>query len=164
MQYRSLSMSPLLRYFVSSLEYYSYHWHRRIWHGPTYWRTSLSRSDWLVYRWWHHYAKPYTLRKIAANGGNPVPEERLIPTMMGSVLFPIGLFWLGWTGNYPHAIPWIVPTLAGSFVGGGIILIFLSSVTYIVESYLMIAASAMYHCSVRIRSRIRYLRELRSTI
>ncbi|KAK9311823.1 hypothetical protein V1522DRAFT_424066 [Lipomyces starkeyi] len=64
---------------------------------------------------------PYTLRKIAANGGNPVPEERLIPTMMGSVLFPIGLFWLGWTGNYPHAIPWIVPTLAGSFVGGGII-------------------------------------------
>ncbi|KAK9482109.1 major facilitator superfamily domain-containing protein [Lipomyces starkeyi] len=87
--------------------------------------------------------QPYTLRKIAANGGNPVPEERLIPTMMGSVLFPIGLFWLGWTGNYPHAIPWIVPTLAGSFVGGGIILIFLSSVTYIVESYLVFAASAM---------------------
>ncbi|KAK9357592.1 hypothetical protein V1504DRAFT_464049 [Lipomyces starkeyi] len=76
--------------------------------------------------------------------------------MMGSVLSPIGLFLLGWTGNYPQAIPWIVRTLAGSFVGGGIILIFLSSVTYIVESYLMFAASAMaeYHCSVRIRCRI----------
>lgn len=44
----------------------------------------------------------------------------------GSVLtrFGAGLFWLGWAG-YNTQTHWIVPTLAGLFIGFGIYTIFL---------------------------------------
>ncbi|KAK9471299.1 major facilitator superfamily domain-containing protein [Dipodascopsis tothii] len=87
--------------------------------------------------------EPYTFRKIEANGGLPVPEVRLLPTIIGGISFTIGLFWLTWAGNYPDKVHWIVPTLAGIFAGIGLISIFLSAINYIIESYLMFAASAM---------------------
>ena len=31
--------------------------------------------------------------------GRVVPEERLVPMFLGSVLLPIGLFWFGWTSS-----------------------------------------------------------------
>ncbi|KAK9369169.1 major facilitator superfamily domain-containing protein [Lipomyces kononenkoae] len=87
--------------------------------------------------------EPRQVRAMAANGGRVLPELRLIPSIIGAVIFPIGLFWLTWTGAYHQHVHWIVPTVAGLFVGCGIILIFLTSLTYIIESYLMFAASAM---------------------
>ncbi|KAK9458164.1 major facilitator superfamily domain-containing protein [Dipodascopsis uninucleata] len=87
--------------------------------------------------------EPSTIRKIMANGGMPVPEARLLPTMVGALIFPIGMFWLTWAGAYHEHVHWIVPTLSGLFIGCGIILLFLSLLTYILESYLMFAASAM---------------------
>ena len=39
------------------------------------------------------------VRKLEANGGKPIPEERLPPMMVGSIVFTIGLFWLGWSGD-----------------------------------------------------------------
>lgn len=62
-------------------------------------------------------------RKMLENGGIPVPEERLIPMMVGAVILPIGLFWFAWTSN-PH-ITWVPQVLAGIPIGCGILLIFL---------------------------------------
>lgn len=63
--------------------------------------------------------EPRYNRKLKENNGLPVPEQRLLPMMVGAILFPIGLFWFAWTGNYP-SIHWIVPTLSGLLTGAGI--------------------------------------------
>ncbi|KAK2462832.1 hypothetical protein APHAL10511_005144 [Amanita phalloides] len=73
--------------------------------------------------------------------GFPPPEERLIGAMFGAVAFVIGIFWLGWTGEY-KAIPWYVPGLSTIFLGFGISLIFMSFLSYVVDTYLMYSASA----------------------
>lgn len=57
-------------------------------------------------------------------------------------LFSAGLFWFGWTG-FDDSIPWIVPTLSGLCSGFGIFTVFLQLLNYIVDSYLMFAASAI---------------------
>lgn len=53
-----------------------------------------------------------------------------------------GLFWFGWSGYSGH-VHWIVPVLSGLFTGFGIFSIFLSLLNYIVDAYLMFAASAI---------------------
>lgn len=80
---------------------------------------------------------------MAANNGKPVPEERLPPMMVGSFIFAIGLFWLGWTGSYPETVHWIVPTIGAAPIGCGLILIFLPCLNYIIDCYLLFAASAL---------------------
>lgn len=65
--------------------------------------------------------------------GTLVPEERLIPMMLGGVLLPAGMFWFGWTSN-PH-ITWIAEALSGSFLGAGILLIFLQVRSVCVEDH-----------------------------
>ena len=76
-------------------------------------------------------------KKLAANGGRPVPEWRLPPVAVGGALFAVGLFWFGWTG-YTDSIPWIVPTLSGLCTGFGILAIFIQLFNYIIDSYLML--------------------------
>lgn len=82
------------------------------------------------------------LRRYRKKGGL-VPEARLLPMVVAGIVFPIGILWFCWTGNYPHKIHWIVPTIAGAFTGFGLIGIFLPCLNYIIESYLLIAASAV---------------------
>lgn len=82
-------------------------------------------------------------RVMAANGGKPVPEERLPPIMVGSFLFCGGLFWLGWAGDFANKVHWIVPTIGAAFVGIGLMTIFLPSINYIIDCYLLFAASAL---------------------
>ncbi|MCJ1315064.1 hypothetical protein MMC15_000379 [Xylographa vitiligo] len=86
--------------------------------------------------------QPSYARKLAANNNIPVPEWRLPPMIAGGVSFAIGLFWFGWTG-YRADIHWIVPTLSGLFTGFGLLAIFLQALNYIVDVYLMFAASAI---------------------
>ena len=45
--------------------------------------------------------------------------------MIGSPALVIGIFWLGWTGQYAN-IPWYVPALSTIVLGAGISLIFMS--------------------------------------
>jgi DHA1 family multidrug resistance protein-like MFS transporter len=47
------------------------------------------------------FFEPRYNRKLKENNNIPVPEQRLLPMMVGAVIFPIGLFWFAWTGNYP---------------------------------------------------------------
>lgn len=99
------------------------------------------------------------IRKLESNDNVLVPEWRLYLPMLGGILFAIGmlriicvaqnhelmsagLFWFGWTG-YTSSIPWIVPTLSGLFLGFGIFCVFLQLLNYIIDSYLMFAASAI---------------------
>lgn len=86
--------------------------------------------------------QPSYNRKLAANNNVPIPEWRLPPAIIGGVLFAIGLFWFGWTG-YREDIHWIAPTLSGLFTGFGIMSIFLQSLNYLIDAYLMFAASAI---------------------
>jgi MFS transporter, DHA1 family, multidrug resistance protein len=83
---------------------------------------------------------PRYQRKMAAAGG-PVPEERLPPMMVGGILFPIGLFWWSWT-SYP-TISWVPQVIAGVPLGTGIVLIFLQTINYLIDAYLMHANSAI---------------------
>ncbi|KAJ6550968.1 hypothetical protein DFH09DRAFT_1168007, partial [Mycena vulgaris] len=66
--------------------------------------------------------------------GFPPPEERLFGGMLGGCAFVVGILWLGWTGQYPS-----VPTI---LVGMSISLIFISFLSYLVDTYLMYSASA----------------------
>ncbi|QLG73472.1 hypothetical protein HG535_0E05560 [Zygotorulaspora mrakii] len=82
------------------------------------------------------------LRRVRKNGGL-VPEARLIPMVFAGVSFSIGILWFCWTGNYHNKVHWMVPTVGGSFIGFGLIGIFLPCLNYIIESYLLLAASAV---------------------
>jgi DHA1 family multidrug resistance protein-like MFS transporter len=86
--------------------------------------------------------EPRYNRKLRENNNIPVPEQRLLPMMVGAVLFPMGLFWFAWTGNY-GSIHWIVPTLSGLLTGAGIMTIFLQALNYLIDAYLVVAASAI---------------------
>jgi DHA1 family multidrug resistance protein-like MFS transporter len=86
--------------------------------------------------------QPSYNRKLAANNGVPIPEWRLPPVIAGGVSFAGGLFWFGWSG-YRADIHWIVPTLSGLLTGFGLLSIFLQSLNYLVDAYLMFAASAI---------------------
>ncbi|KAJ5713525.1 MFS general substrate transporter [Penicillium malachiteum] len=81
-------------------------------------------------------------RKLDAHGGIPVPEWRLPPVMVGGALFAAGLFWFGWSG-YTGKVHWIVPTLSGLFTGFGLLIIFIQLFNYLIDTYLMFAASAI---------------------
>jgi len=57
--------------------------------------------------------------------GFPPPEDRLFGAMLGSPLLVVGIFWMGWTGEYA-SVPWYVPGLSTIVIGTGISLIFMS--------------------------------------
>ncbi|KAL5336386.1 major facilitator superfamily domain-containing protein [Aspergillus crustosus] len=79
-------------------------------------------------------------RKLAKHG-RVVPEERLVPMMVASVLLPAGLFWFGWTSD--KDIHWMAQVVAGVPIGMGILVIFMQGLNYIIDVYLMFANSAI---------------------
>jgi DHA1 family multidrug resistance protein-like MFS transporter len=87
--------------------------------------------------------EPMYIKAMKKTGNKIVPENRLPPMMVGGICFPIGIFWLCWTGAYSAHVHWIVPTIAGAFIGGSLLLIFLPAINYVVDSYLLFAASAL---------------------
>lgn len=83
-------------------------------------------------------------RQTLSDGQHPTgtPETRLPAAMLGGVLFAITVFWFGWTAGY-NSVHWIVPTIAGTFLAASILLIFVSYINYLIDTYLMFAASTM---------------------
>ncbi|POS86336.1 hypothetical protein EPUL_002147 [Erysiphe pulchra] len=86
--------------------------------------------------------QPSYNRKLMANKNVTVPEWRLPPMMVGSVAFAIGVFWFAWSGH-TSSIHWIIPTLSGLLTGFGLLIIFIQSLNYIIDAYIMYAASAL---------------------
>lgn len=81
-------------------------------------------------------------KKLTANNNVPIPEWRLPEVIIGGACFAVGIFWFGWTG-YKESIHWIVPTLSGLLIGFGLLSIFLQSLNYLVDAYLMVSTTPM---------------------
>lgn len=69
-------------------------------------------------------------------------EDRLPVACIGGVVFAISMFWFAWSAEY-NSVHWIVPTIAGVFLSASILLIFVSFLNYLTDTYLMYAASAI---------------------
>ncbi|RYP80127.1 hypothetical protein DL769_002613 [Monosporascus sp. CRB-8-3] len=84
----------------------------------------------------------YYNRAYRAAGGRPVPEKRLPPMMLGSVLFAAGQFVTGWTAD-PRVAHWIAPVLGLYLSGCGFNTIFQAALNYLVDTFQVYAASAV---------------------
>nr|AOR51665.1 MFS multidrug resistance transporter [Phaffia rhodozyma] len=73
--------------------------------------------------------------------GRAPPEARLPMAMLGGALLPSAIFWFAFTST--PSVHWIVPILAGVPFGCGMLLVFSSIINYLIDCYLMYAASAL---------------------
>lgn len=78
---------------------------------------------------------------LAKYKGFAPPESRLPPVILASICIPIGLFWFAWT-TYT-SIHWMVSIAACVPFGFGIILIYLGTLSYLIDSYTIFAASVL---------------------
>ncbi|PYI00018.1 MFS general substrate transporter, partial [Aspergillus ellipticus CBS 707.79] len=81
------------------------------------------------------------LRAVDRHGRFAPPECRFPPVLLASICVPVGLFWFAWT-NYP-SIYWLASVAAGVPFGFGLILIYLGTINYLVDSYTIYAASVL---------------------
>ena len=111
------------------------------------------------------YENPRYNRKLDQEGGWLPPEQRLLPAILGGFLLPIvsscclpnfraaetddfkGLFSFAWTA-VPARIHWIAPIICSAPFGCGMVLVFLSCFNYLIDSYLLYAASVLAANSV----------------
>jgi MFS family permease len=81
-------------------------------------------------------------KRNTENPGVPVPEARLYLSIPASFIGLMGgLFFFAWTSY--ATIPWIVPSVALSFVGFGMFCSIAAVTTYVVDAYAKYAASAV---------------------
>lgn len=80
-------------------------------------------------------------RLAAKYGGVAPPETRLPPALLGAVLLPVGLFWFAWTNG--TNIHWAVPISGSAVFAAGLVLVFLSLTNYLIDSYVVYAASVL---------------------
>lgn len=81
------------------------------------------------------------MRLVRNNANKSEPEYRLPPSIGGSILTVIGLFWFAWT-VYP-SVHWIVPIVGAGFFGAGTVLVFSGVFTFLVEAFPLYAASGL---------------------
>ncbi|KAJ2983724.1 hypothetical protein NQ176_g479 [Zarea fungicola] len=74
-------------------------------------------------------------------GKSATPESRLPPGAIGAIALPIGLFAFAWT-NSPD-IHWSASIILSAPFGFGCVLVFLSCLSYLLDSYTVFAASAL---------------------
>ncbi|WVQ71319.1 hypothetical protein IAR50_000847 [Cryptococcus sp. DSM 104548] len=93
-----------------------------------------------------YVSNPQYVRIAKKKGGRADPEDRLPPAMWGGALIVIGLAGTAATdGPNTH---WIAPIIFGVPFGCGIIVVFLSILGYLVDSYTIYAASVLAANSV----------------
>ncbi|KAG5927400.1 hypothetical protein E4U42_002296 [Claviceps africana] len=80
-------------------------------------------------------------RLAAKHGGVAPPECRLPPALLGAVLLPVGLFWFAWTNG--RNVHWAVPIVGSAIFAAGLVLVFLSMTNYLIDSYVIYAASVL---------------------
>lgn len=93
----------------------------------------------VVYSIWDN--KRYLRCCTADPSGFAPPEARLPPAMIGGIAIPIGLFWFAWT-NGPN-VQFMVSIIAGAPFGFGMVLVFLAIMNYLIDSYVIFAASVL---------------------
>ncbi|KAL6708520.1 hypothetical protein ACN47E_002783 [Coniothyrium glycines] len=88
------------------------------------------------------YDNKQYMKKVKASGvGYTTPEARLPMCIVGGIALPLGLFWFAWT-NGP-SLPWAASVVAAIPFGFGMVLIFLSIMNYLIDSYTIFAASVL---------------------
>lgn len=87
------------------------------------------------------FNQKFYIKRFKANNNFPVPEARLPPMMLGSVLFAAGLFVFGWTGR--PDIHWIGPIIGAVAMGFGFFTIFQAALNYLIDTFQKVAASAV---------------------
>ncbi|KAF5010993.1 hypothetical protein FDECE_2863 [Fusarium decemcellulare] len=75
------------------------------------------------------------------HGGRIPPEARLPPCLVGSIMLPTGLFWFAWTCQ--PSVHFLISIAAGVPFGFGMVLVFLASMNYLIDSYTIFAASVL---------------------
>ncbi|PSN67655.1 MFS general substrate transporter [Corynespora cassiicola Philippines] len=80
------------------------------------------------------------------HGGRAPPEARLPPCLLGCLVLPVGLFWFAWTCQ--PSVYFLVSIAAGLPFGFGLVLVFLSVMNYLIDSYTIFTASALAANSV----------------
>ncbi|KAF5853300.1 hypothetical protein GGP41_001911 [Bipolaris sorokiniana] len=98
----------------------------------------------IIYLFWEN--KRYARNTANSPTGHLDPEARLPPALVGSITIPVGLFWFAWT-NGPN-IHWIVSIMGSVPFGFGMVLVFISCINYLIDSYVIYAASVMAASSV----------------
>lgn len=83
----------------------------------------------------------FYLKRFKANNNRAIPEARLPPMMLGSVVFAGGMFVFGWTS--PKDIHWIAPVIGAVMMGFGFFTIFQAALNYLVDTFQTTAASAI---------------------
>ncbi|KND91016.1 putative transporter [Tolypocladium ophioglossoides CBS 100239] len=83
---------------------------------------------------------------LEAEGCTVEPEARLSTAMVGSIIIPIGLFLFAWT-TYP-SVHWIAPIIGAVFFSCGLVMVFISLMSYLIDSYVVYAASVLAANSV----------------
>ncbi|WVN85515.1 uncharacterized protein L203_100662 [Cryptococcus depauperatus CBS 7841] len=91
-------------------------------------------------------SNPQYIKTARRKGGQADPEDRLPPAMWGGVLIVIGL--AGTAATDGPDMHWIAPIAFGIPFGCGIIVVFLSVLGYLVDSYTIYAASVLAANSV----------------
>ncbi|KAI9927578.1 hypothetical protein MW887_003197 [Aspergillus wentii] len=86
-----------------------------------------------------HYVR--LCAEAEAGGGTVEPEARLSTAMVGSFVIPTGLFLFAWT-TYP-SVHWIVPIIGAVIFSCGLVMVFISLMSYLVDSYTVYAASVL---------------------
>jgi len=83
----------------------------------------------------------YFSRSLAENDERPLPEARLPPMMVGSVVFAAGLFIFAWTSS--PRIHWMWSQVGAACVGFGFFTIIQPGINYTVDTFTDSAASAI---------------------
>jgi MFS family permease len=118
-------------------------------YGWSYFGTGLVQSSIVIGELFGLVASLYqdrlyfqSAKRNVEHPGEPIPEARLYLSIPASFVGLMGgLFFFAWT-SYP-SIPWIVPSVALSFVGFGMFCSIAAVTTYVVDAYAKYAASAI---------------------
>jgi MFS family permease len=74
-------------------------------------------------------------------GKAATPEDRLPPSIIGAIALPVGMFAFLWT-NSP-SIHWSASVILSAPFGFGTVLVFISCITYLIDSYTIYAVSVL---------------------
>lgn len=85
-----------------------------------------------------HYNKHFR-----SNDNRPVPEARLPPMMLASVVLAAGLFVIGWTCVPSQLSPWPATLSGVLMMGFGYYTIFTSALNYLIDTFQLWGASAL---------------------
>ncbi|RAO65497.1 uncharacterized protein BHQ10_001509 [Talaromyces amestolkiae] len=83
----------------------------------------------------------FYISRFKKNNNRPVPEARLPPMMIGSIVFAAGMFIFAWTSS--KSIHWIGPVIGAACMGLGFFTIFQAAINYLVDTFPLTAASAI---------------------